>query len=209
LKPLALGLVLGVVAALVLQAVCRPALPAPSHAGLDSLDARHTRDSSLSAQAFTATAARADTLERRAGVPATTARRLRARADTIRLTDTLVLVAYDTLAAAFDSLTASDSLMRLSMRERVLGEGQRAMRIQQLEGEVNQRRGEEEDEREGWRRTLARAQRRRQWAAGLLADERLSPAGAWVSRDLGPLTLSLQVIRTDQTRAYLGAGIRF
>lgn len=208
MRRLAIGIVIGLLLALILQAVCARPLPEPGHAASDSLERVHTRDSAVIAEAFhvardTATA-RADAAER----SHQSAARLRIRVDTLFLTDTVM--AFDTLRVAYDSLERARARTFDAYRGAVETASRAYTGWMDAEGQLNQERAAWGEERDAWRATLHRAQRRKSWAAGLLADERLSPAGAWVARDVGPVTLSAQVLReAGESRGYLGAGIRF
>lgn len=205
---MALGV--GLCAGLLLSSVCRPPLPEPGHEALNSLQRAHTRDSAVTAQAFhvalDSTAARAASAER----SHQSAVQLRARVDTLWLARPDTSPAFDTLAAAYDSLAVARAHTELAYRGAVEVAGIAYTGWMRAEGALSQERAAWGEERDAWRATLHRAQRRKQWAAGVLADERLSPVGGWVSRDVGPFTVSAQVVReAGATRAYLGAGVRF
>lgn len=120
----------------------------PLQAKIDSMGAKHSADSAAFADSIAISRVRAARFDSAARYQRQQASRLRHIADSLAAMpivagDTMAVVpkaAYDSLSIAFDSLEASDSSIKQALREHVLGEGQRDIRLMVVEGELSQTR---------------------------------------------------------------------
>lgn len=191
----------------------------------DSLRREHSADSAAAADRYRVALAAAESAAAVASQRAGSASHWRRVADSLRAlrsqngndrtqsgNDSLLEQENAALRVALDTLTDAYGSLFAAYRGTIEAASAAHTGWMQAEGQLSLERTQWEDEREAWRETVRRMKPRPKWAAGPLWEPGGAvPVGGYLSRDVGPLVVSVQATDGpgEPATARLGLGVRF